>query len=137
VHHTFSEIPPGRLEWRGELPADEVHRQLAVCDIYVWPGIGEAYGLAYLEAQAAGLPVVAQNTAGVPAVVKDGVTGYLTPFGDVQAFAQAVRRLLVDRRRRAQFGDAARQFVLGERTVARAAAIIDAALRSITAELIP
>jgi glycosyltransferase involved in cell wall biosynthesis len=137
VRHAFSGIPPDRLDWRGELPPDDVLPHLAACDIYVWPGIGEAYGLAYLEAQAAGLPVVAQNTAGVPAVVEDGVTGYLTPFGDVEAFAQAVRRLLIDRQRRVQFADAARRFVLGERTVSHAAAIIDAALRSIAAELIP
>jgi glycosyltransferase involved in cell wall biosynthesis len=137
VRDHFSRIPPGRLEWRGELSPDGVLSQLAACDIYVWPGIGEAYGLAYLEAQAAGLPVIAQSTAGVPAVVKDGITGFLTPFGDVQAFAQAVRRLLVDRERRAQLGNAARHFVLQERTVARAAVIMDAALRSIAAEPIP
>jgi glycosyltransferase involved in cell wall biosynthesis len=132
VRHDFSAIPPGRLEWRGELPPDEVLRQLATCDIYVWPGIGEAYGLAYLEAQAAGLPVVAQETGGVRAVVKAGETGCLTPPGNVQAFAQALRQLVIDGARRAQLGDAARRFVCGERTVASAATIIGAALRTIT-----
>jgi glycosyltransferase involved in cell wall biosynthesis len=132
VRHAFSVLPPERIHWLGELAPDEVSRYLATCDIYVWPGIGEAYGLAYLEAQGAGLPVVAQNTGGVPTVVKDGETGCLTPVGDVQAFAESLRQLLVDKARRRQLGDAGQRFVRRERTVARAASIIDAALHSIT-----
>ena len=66
------------------------HRPAAVPDvlyasgaIYVWPGFGEAYGLAYLEAQAAGLPVVAQDIDGVPGGRARWQTGILTPPGDV------------------------------------------------------
>ena len=55
---------------------------------YVWPGTGEAYGIAYMEAQAAGLPVVAQKTAGVPEVVKDGVTGYVDGGWRYRAYAR-------------------------------------------------
>jgi glycosyltransferase involved in cell wall biosynthesis len=132
VRAAFSGIPPERIDWRGEVPPDRVADHLAACDIYVWPGVGEAYGLAYLEAQAAGLPVVAQRAGGIPAVVKDGETGTLTPAGDVQAFADAVRRLLVAPASRTLMGKAARRFVRAERTVASAAAIIDATLRSIT-----
>jgi glycosyltransferase involved in cell wall biosynthesis len=50
--------------------------------------------MAFLEAQAAGVPVVAGRTGGVPSVVADGVTGLLTPIGDAEAFAAAVARLL-------------------------------------------
>ena len=56
----------------------------ASADLYLWPAINEAYGMAFLEAQAAGLPVVAGRTGGVPAVVADGVTGVLTPIGDAR-----------------------------------------------------
>jgi glycosyltransferase involved in cell wall biosynthesis len=132
VRAAFSGIPPERIDWRGEMPPDRVADHLAACDIYVWPGVGEAYGLAYLEAQAAGLPVVAQRAGGIPAVVKDGETGTLTPAGDAQAFADAVRRLLVAPASRTLMGEAARHFVRVERTVASAAAIIDATLRYIT-----
>ncbi len=72
-----------------ELPA-----LYAAADLYLWPAINEAYGMAFLEAQAAGLPVVAGRTGGVPAVVADGVTGVLTPIGDATSFADAVARLL-------------------------------------------
>jgi glycosyltransferase involved in cell wall biosynthesis len=132
VRHAFSGIPPERIDWLGELRPEQVTDHLAGCDIYVWPGVGEAYGLAYLEAQAAGLPVVAQETGGIRAVVKAGETGCLTPVGDVPAFAEALRQLLIDGEKRMRLGDAARRFVRGERTVASAAAIIGAALSSIT-----
>jgi glycosyltransferase involved in cell wall biosynthesis len=88
-----------RIDWLGLLPSSEIAKVLARAQVYVWPGCGEAYGLAYLEAQAAGVPVLACATAGVPEVVADGVTGLLTPAGDVPAFAAALRGLLTDPKR--------------------------------------
>jgi hypothetical protein len=97
--------------------------------VYVWPGCGEAYGLAYLEAQAAGLPVVAQQTAGVPEVVQAGITGYLTSDGDVAAYAAAIATLLDDASTRQAMGEAARHFVLAERSLTVAAGTLDEILR--------
>ncbi|MDQ6434732.1 glycosyltransferase family 4 protein [Mesorhizobium sp. LHD-90] len=124
VREMFSAIDPARLEWLGEKQPEEVPAILAASDIYVWPGFGEAFGLAYLEAQAAGLPVVAMATAGVPEVVRDGETGLLTPHGDVAALAAAIRTLLHDAVRRQSLGAAARRFVLGERSLEKAAATL-------------
>ncbi|TAU18741.1 glycosyltransferase (plasmid) [Rhizobium ruizarguesonis] len=119
----------GRIEWLGERNAVEIAELLGHGGLYVWPGCGEAYGLAYLEAQAAGLPVVAQETAGVPAVVEAGVTGLLTPDGDVSAYAEAVAALLDDRQRRDAMGQAARRFVLGQRSLVMAAQVLNGILR--------
>ncbi|MBB4576473.1 glycosyltransferase family 4 protein [Rhizobium lentis] len=121
---------PGRIEWLGEQGEPEIAGLLARGGIYVWPGCGEAYGLAYLEAQAAGLPVVAQQTAGVPAVVEAGVTGLLTPEGDVVAYAGAIAALLGDQQKRDAMGQAARRFVLEERSLATAARALDEILRN-------
>ncbi|MGR9215017.1 glycosyltransferase family 4 protein (plasmid) [Rhizobium leguminosarum] len=123
---------PGRIEWLGERNPVEIAELLGHGGLYVWPGCGEAYGLAYLEAQAAGLPVVAQETAGVPAVVEAGVTGLLTPDGDVAAYAEAVTALLDDRQRRDVMGQAARRFVLGQRSLAMAANVLNGILRDNT-----
>ncbi|MGR8928252.1 glycosyltransferase family 4 protein (plasmid) [Rhizobium leguminosarum] len=120
---------PGRIEWLGERNPVEIAELLGHGGLYVWPGCGEAYGLAYLEAQAAGLPVVAQETAGVPAVVEAGVTGLLTPDGDVAAYAEAVTALLDDRQRRDAIGQTARRFVLGQRSLAMAAQVLNGILR--------
>lgn len=116
VRQAFGTLPEGRLEWLGEKKPADLPDILAGCDLYVWPGCGEAYGLAYLEAQAVGLPVVAQNTAGVPEVVKHGETGLLTPDGDVYAYAAAMRTLIEDPLRRARLGDAARMFIHEDRS---------------------
>lgn len=49
---------------------------------------------AVLEAMAAGRPVIASNTSGIPDLVQDGVTGYLVPPGDATAFASALEKML-------------------------------------------
>lgn len=116
----FAGLPPERFDWQGELATDAVPHALRKGGIYVWPGCGEAYGLAYLEAQAAGMPVVAQATAGVPAVVEHGRTGILTPDGDIAAYAAAIRDLFSDDAKRKAYGQAARSFVLDERALATA-----------------
>jgi glycosyltransferase involved in cell wall biosynthesis len=84
----------GRVHRLGRVPAADLPAVLAAADLCVWPAIGEAYGLALLEAQAAGCPVIAGCTGGVPDVVADASSGVLVPVGDVQAFAAAVAGLL-------------------------------------------
>jgi glycosyltransferase involved in cell wall biosynthesis len=121
VKELFSPFAADRIAWMGEVPPDAVPVLLANADIYVWPGCGEAYGLAYLEAQAAGLPVIAQNTAGVPEVVTNGVTGLLTPEEDVAAFAAAIRHLLANRDMRLAMSSSARGKVFAEHSLPTAA----------------
>ena len=120
-----------KLILAGALPLLQLPDIYAACDLYLWPGVGEAYGMAYLEAQAAGLPVVAGNERGVPDVVRHAETGLLTAPGDDDAFAAATRRLLDDAGLRRQLSDGARAFVGAERTVAVAAAAIGKALGEI------
>ena len=131
VLSAFSPIPPDRIDWLGELEPEAVLDVLSACDLYVWPGIGEAYGLAYLEAQAMGLPVVAQDTGGVSAVLSPGETGLLTPAGDITAFASAVRRLLLDSEKRRAMGAAACRFVRQQRSLDMAAATIGETLAAV------
>jgi glycosyltransferase involved in cell wall biosynthesis len=121
VEAAFTPLGPGRIEWLGALSEDAIGKLLARGSAFVWPGHGEAYGLAYLEAQAMGLPVVAEAIAGVPEVVEHERTGLLTPAGDRGAFAQAIARLLTDETLRSRLGQQARQFATEERSIAGAA----------------
>lgn len=107
VEAALAPIGP-RLRNRGRLGEMEVAAALAEADLFVWPAINEAFGMALLEAQASGLPVVAGASGGVAGIVADGQTGFLTPPGDVSAFAEAVRSLIVDPERRIALGQAAR-----------------------------
>jgi glycosyltransferase involved in cell wall biosynthesis len=108
----------------GKLPAI-----YAAADLYLWPAINEAYGMTFLEAQAAGLVVVAGRSAGVAAIVADGATGVLTPIGDACAFAQAVGRLLDLPAERARLAAAARARVRARHDERAAAHVLAAALR--------
>lgn len=117
----FAGLPEGRITWHGKLDRDTTQAELARHDIFLWPGIGEAYGLVYLEAQAAGLPVVAFDSGGVAETVRAGETALLVPEHDDEALAAALTRLLRDRALRKGMGAAAHRFILAERTPARAA----------------
>jgi glycosyltransferase involved in cell wall biosynthesis len=111
-----------RVAWRGALPSPQVAARLAEADLCVWPAISEAFGMALIEAQASGLPVVAGRSGGVGDVVTDGVTGILVPGGDAEAFAEAVRELIADPARRAAMGTAARGKALREHDIGAASA---------------
>lgn len=130
VRSLFSTFGEGRIIWRGERSTAEIAGELATAGLYVWPGCNEAYGLAYLEAQAAGLPVIAQATAGVPEVVMAGRTGLLTPEGDLDAYAQAIAQLLNDQTRRQTMADAAYDFVRQERSLTAASRRLETILRN-------
>lgn len=85
---------PCVVRFAGALPAAELIQPYAACDLLVWPAINEAFGMALLEAQACGLPVLAGASGGVPAIVDDGQTGFLAPPGDAAAFAAALKQAL-------------------------------------------
>ena len=118
-----------RVAWLGVQEADALPGLYAAADAYLWPAINEAYGMAFLEAQSAGLPVVAGRSGGVPDVI--GETGILTPAGDWAAFAEAVASLLDDETYRRDLGARARARVHREHGLERAALTLDRALRGI------
>lgn len=104
-----------RTRFLGQMAMDALAPLYAACDLFAWPAVNEAYGMAMLEAQAAGLAVVSSNLRGVPDVVLDGRTGLLAPPGDEDAFADRIRQLLTDPSRRSAMGRTAAQFVTRER----------------------
>lgn len=71
----------------GALPRTKLPEIAAACDLCVWPAVNEAFGMALLEAQACGLPVVAGAWGGVPSIIDDGKTGWLSAPGDAVAFS--------------------------------------------------
>ncbi len=128
VYQLFSDFPADRLNWHGQLSRDDIAVLFARSSVFVWPGCGEAYGLAYLEAQAAALPVVAFDTAGVPEVVDSGYSGFLTPVGDVMAYAEAVARLIVNTQERLDMSVKARLHVQDKHSLAMASRVLEGLL---------
>jgi glycosyltransferase involved in cell wall biosynthesis len=103
-----------RVRFIGERP--DVARYLAAADIYCQPNIEpEPFGLAYVEALAAGLPVVTSDLGGAREIV-DAATGVLVPAGDDGALALVLGELIAD---------SARRIRLGAAGASRAAALCD------------
>lgn len=82
---------------------------LAAMDIYVQPSLNEGMGRALIEAMAAGRPVVASRTGGIPAIVDDRKTGLLVPPGDPGALAAAIGELIEHPELAQALGQAARE----------------------------
>ncbi len=85
---------------------------LATLDCFVAPALREGFGLALVEAMAAGVPVVATNSGGPGEIIEDGRSGLLVPPGDPRALGEAVLKLLTDPARRSQIAQAGRQRAL-------------------------
>ncbi len=101
----------GQVEFLGGVPHDRIPDVLSRCHLLVSPSRSESFGVALLEAAAAGLPVVAARVGGVPETVVDGVTGVLVAPDDAGATAQAIIDLASNEPRRVAMGAAARQRV--------------------------
>ncbi len=87
---------------------EETRIPLAAMDLFVYPSLQEGFGLAIVEAMAAGVPVVATQSGGPSDIIEPGVSGLLVPPGDTEALGAAVRSLLADPARRQQIAQAAR-----------------------------
>lgn len=84
---------------------------LSEFDVLVLPSFSEGMGIAALEAMAAGLPVVATRTGGIPEAVVDEETGYLIEAGDFKALAERLELLFQDAEKRRLYGQAGRKRV--------------------------
>ena len=127
VESLLNAAAKGRVVFAGARQPGDLPELYASSDLYPWPAAGAAYGMALLEAQAAGLPVVAGNVRGVPEVVWEGETALLVPENDPEAFAAAVRYFLDDPKR-GHAGDVAAGRVARERGLERAGDILDRAI---------
>jgi len=133
VAHALETAAPGRVRLLRTLIPKDVAAMYAAGDLCVWPAFNEAYGMAMLEAQAAGVPVVSCAQRGVPDVVLDGRTGLLAPPADIEALTGFVRALLQDPGRRMAMGRAASEFVTKERSLEAAAVRLDQGLARVRA----
>ena len=87
-----------RVRFLGQLSFSALIAEYRNASVFALPTSQEGFGIVFLEAMAASLPIVAGNAAAVPEVVRNGVTGILVRPGDCQALAGALQLLLQERR---------------------------------------
>ena len=124
----------GRVAFLGTCAPARLAALCAASDLFVWPAINEAWGMALLEAHAAGLPAVAGDAGGVGEILRDGRTGWLVPCGDADAFAAAVAAALDDPAGRRARGVAARAIVAAEHRLVAAGATLERILADARAQ---
>lgn len=88
----------------GFLEGDELARAYASADLFLFPSDTETFGNVTLEAMASGLPTICADAVGSRDLVDHGATGYRCPPGDVSAFTEATRTLVLNHERREQMG---------------------------------
>lgn len=100
-----------KVEFVGRVSHTQVPLELAKLDIYVALSRSESFGVAIIEAGAAGRPVVVSDAGGLPEVTLQNTTGLIVPKENPQAAAQAMLRLVLDPCLRQQLGKAGKRHV--------------------------
>lgn len=72
----------------------EIDKILCFSDLFLLPSISESFGLAALEAMACGVPVISSNTGGIPEVNAQGISGFLSDVGDIEAMTKNALHIL-------------------------------------------
>jgi glycosyltransferase involved in cell wall biosynthesis len=107
------------VEFAGRMSGDAMVRLLNRCHVFLNASPKEGWGLTVVEANACGVPVVGSDRPGLRDSIQHGVTGFLVPYGDADAFARRAVELLTDAelwRRTSQAGEAWARSLTWERT---------------------
>ena len=112
----------GRIVTRWDFTEQEKAGLFAATDVFVSPSAYESFGLTFLEAWAAGKPVIGCRAGAIPDVVNDGVDGCLVPVRDEAALAAALIDLIPNREVRCSMGERGRSRVRTHHSWERVAA---------------
>jgi D-inositol-3-phosphate glycosyltransferase len=114
----------GTVRFIGAQPQKVLREYYVAADATVVPSYYESFGMVALEAMACGSPVIASRVGGLTTTVRDGVTGFLVPEGDVDALAARIEDLVHDSDTRWRLGREGVQWAAQHRWPCVAEAIV-------------
>ncbi len=120
-----------RIVITGEVAIEEVERWYQRLTIYAFTSRNEGFGLTLIEAMSSGAALVASRAGAAEFVVEDGITGVLTPPGDVDALVAALEPLMRDPSAAAAMGERARARVVEKFSLDAEAGAIAAVYRTL------
>lgn len=91
---------------------EQVFLLLSSSDVFLMPSRLESFGLAALEAMACGVPCITSNAGGLPELVREGISGYTAPVGDVDRMAELTIQLLKDEALLSNLSRTSREYAL-------------------------
>lgn len=83
-----------RVLFMGDVPNEQVPQYLALADVFIRPSLTEGLGNAFLEAMAAGVPIIGTRVGGIPDFLKDGETGFFCEVRNPSSIAQKISYIL-------------------------------------------
>ena len=89
-----------KVQFFGEISNELIPKHLSTADVFVRPSLSEGLGTAFLEAMAAGLPVIGTPVGGIPDFLKDGETGLFCKVSDPKDLAGKIVKILKDKQLR-------------------------------------
>jgi len=89
----------------GPQPADKLNQYYQMASVFCLPTYQEPFGIVFIEAMTARLPIVATRVGAIPEIVQDGNNGLLVEPGDIQSLANALSELLDDPELSRRFGE--------------------------------
>lgn len=109
LQQMVSELGLNQVEFIGEIPNEDVFRYLSHAQLFILPSYREAFGIAYIEAMACGLPVIACEGEGPEDFINHGENGFLIPKHDVEMLQRLTEELLRSPSYREEIGSAAQR----------------------------
>lgn len=105
-----------QVQMVGKLPHSEVLQEMVWADCFALVGWDEPFATVYLEAMAAGKPIICCDDGGINDVVQDGIHGYTVPPRNLSATADALERMLSNEVERQEMGQNAQRLILATLT---------------------
>jgi glycosyltransferase involved in cell wall biosynthesis len=120
-----------KVKFLGYVPHKEMPAYLHISDIFIRPSLSEGFGNSFIEAMAAGIPVIATPVGGIPDFLTDGQTGLFCEVGNPKSIAQKVEKLMKDAESREYIVTNARKMVEEKYDWKRIAGEMESVFRSV------